>query len=167
MKTTSAPTSRPSKLLVGVIALSGFLLHIGSSHAEQRWIKDGMTPEKDAQVYLGSEFTETKGTFLVTPESRTNNIDKVEGNFVVGNYRYVYKQASADVTGKNVDEMISTEILDCERKVYGTLSQQWLLKGVQVSEKKTPVEDVTMSRPAKPNVDSKLCALHARKSTKK
>jgi hypothetical protein len=32
--------------------------------------------------------------------------------------------------------MISTEILDCERKVYGTLSQQWLLKGVQVSEEK-------------------------------
>lgn len=166
MKTTSAPTSRPSKLLVGVIALSGFLLHIGSSHAEQRWIKDGMTPEKDAQVYLGSEFTETKGSFLVTPESRTNNIDKVEGNFVVGNYRYVYKQASADVTGKNVDEMISTEILDCERKVYGTLSQQWLLKGVQVSEKKTPVDEVTMSRPVKPNVDSKLCALHTRKAKK-
>lgn len=167
MNTTTKPGNRPSKLVIGVIALSGFLLHIGSSHAEQRWIKDGMTPEKDAQIYLGSEFTDTKGSFLLTPDSRKDNIDRVEGNFVVGNYRYVYKQASADVNGKNVDEMISTEILDCERKVYGTLSQQWLLKGVQVSEKKTPLEDVTMSRPAKPNVDSKLCALHARKSTKK
>ena len=75
-------------------------MQVSSSHAKQRWIKDGMTPEKGAQIYLGSEFRETKGTFRLTPESKTEKMDKVEGNFVIGSYRYIYKQASADVNGK-------------------------------------------------------------------
>ena len=53
--------------------------------------------------------------------------------------------------------MVSTEILDCEGKFYGTMKQQWLRHGKPVAETKTALSDILMVQTRGANMES--CAM--------
>jgi hypothetical protein len=154
---------RPVRALIGALALTGLFAHFPVAQAAQAWIKDELTLDGEAQIYLSAEFSQIKGKFRAQPESILDTMDKIDGTFIVGKYRYAYKRPTADASGKLVDEMISTEILDCQRQFYGTLKQQWLRNGKSVAEKNTALADVSMIQTHGANLGSKLCDLYAHK----
>lgn len=134
---------------------------IFAAAATQPWVKDEATLEPGAQIYLGTGFAVKKGKFKAMPESMLDTKNSIEGSFVVANYRFVYQKPIKDQSGKMFDELISTELLDCQRQFYGTLKQVRRRNGSVVSETSTRDADVLMTQTSGVNLGSKLCDLHA------
>ena len=134
-----------------------------SAHAKEAaaasWIKDEISLDGSAQIYLNSAFTPIKGKFKAVPESITDRIDTIEGGFLLGEYRYMLKKPETGKDGKISDELVTTEILDCKRNFFGTMKQVRKYKGKVVSEKSTPALNVTMMQTPSPNIGTKLCAV--------
>lgn len=131
------------------------------------WIKDEQSLDQAAQIYLNPAFTPIKGKFKAVPESIMDTKDTIEGNFLIGEYRYVYNQPERGKDGKLSDELISTEVLDCDKKFYGTLKQVRKYKGKVMSESGRPAASVEMIQTSLPNIGAKLCALSANKKVSK
>lgn len=123
------------------------------------WIKDELSLDGSAQIYLNAAFAPIKGKFKAVPESITNRKDSIEGSFLLGEYRYMFKKPETGKDGKVSDELVSTEVLDCKNNYFGTMKQVRKYKGKVVSEKSTPASDVTMIQTTSPNIGTKLCAV--------
>lgn len=123
------------------------------------WIKDEVSLDGSAQTYLNTTFTPIKGKFKALPESIMDRKDTIEGSFLLGEYRYVFKKPETGEDGKISDERVATEILDCKGNFFGTMKEVSKYKGKVVSEKLTPASDVTMIQTTSPNIGAKLCAL--------
>lgn len=134
-----------------------------TAHAKEAttasWIKDEISLDGSAQIYLNSAFTPTKGKFKAVPESITDRKDTIEGGFLLGEYRYMLKKPETGKDGKVSDELVTTEILDCKSNFFGPMKQVRKYKGKVVSEKSTPASEVTMMQTTSPNIGTKLCAL--------
>jgi hypothetical protein len=124
------------------------------------WIKDEMTLDSAAQIYLSPAFTTIKGKFKAMPESITDTRDSIDGNFLVGEYRYLFKKPEAGKDGTMSDELVSTEVLDCKDNFFGTIKQVRKYKGRVVNNSATPAADVRMIQTNIPNIGLKLCALY-------
>ncbi len=150
--------------LAAGLAAAGTAGALWAAVAVQSWIKDEATLEPGAQIYLGAEFGLKQGRFNALPESMLDTNTSIEGSFIVARYRYVYQKPVKDQSGKLFDELISTELLDCNRQFYGTLKQVRLRKGNPVSESSTRDADVLMTQTRGVNLGSKLCDLHAHRA---
>lgn len=146
---------------LALIALS-ITCTVAYAESPADWIDDGPSIDGDAKIQMSKTFTMQSGKFKATPESMLDKKDSISGNFLVGSYRYVYKKAEKD-NGQLVDEMVSTEIMDCENKFYGTLKQTKKYKGKVVSEKSTPLAQVQMMQTSMGTTDGQLCALYVGK----
>lgn len=157
-------------LLLSITFLSGYstlsLADSTPSPNQQLWVKDEMDLDNSALIYLSKEFSPKSGPFNAEPQSMLDKVDKIRGDFWVGTYRYIYNEPSEE-QGIMVDELVSTELLDCERRYYGTIKQVKKFKGKIVAEKLTPDEDILMMQMGGVNLDSKLCELHAGKHVTK
>ena len=127
--------------------------------AKPSWIKDEISVDGSAQIYLNAAFAPIKGKFKAVPESITDRKDSIEGSFLLGEYRYLFKKPETGKDGKLSDELVSTEVLDCKNSYFGTMKQVRKYKGKVVSEKSTPAADVTMIQTTSPNIGAKLCAV--------
>lgn len=127
------------------------------------WIKDELSVDGGARIYLNAAFTPIKGKFKAVPESMIDKKDTIEGSFLLGEYRYLFNKPETGKDGTLSDELVSTEILDCNANYFGTMKQVRKYKGKVVSETATPVADVTMMQISSPNIGSKLCDLSANK----
>ena len=127
--------------------------------AKPSWIKDEISVDGSAQIYLNAAFAPIKGKFKAVPESITDRKDSIEGSFLLGEYRYMFKKPETGTDGKVSDELVSTEVLDCKNNYFGTMKQVRKYKGKVVSEKSTPASDVTMMQSTLPNIGAKLCAV--------
>jgi hypothetical protein len=145
---------------VAAILGSPFSHALASDTPAASWIKDEMDLDGSAQIYLSPAFTTIKGKFKAMPESITDTRDSIEGNFIVGEYRYLFKKPEAGKDGKMSDELVSTEILDCKDNFFGTIKQVRKYKGKVVSDSATPAADVRMIQTNIPNIGLKLCSLY-------
>ncbi len=123
------------------------------------WIKDELSADGTAQIYLNTAFTSTKGKFKAVPESIMDRKDTIEGSFLLGEYRYMFLKPETGQDGKLSDELVSTEILDCKGNFFGTMKKVRRYKGKLVSEKSTAPSDVTMIQTTSPNIGTKLCTV--------
>lgn len=157
-------------VLLSIVLLNGCATSNSPDSAkptdQSKWVKDEMDLDNSALIYLSKEFSQKSGQFKAEPESMLDKEDNIKGDFLVGTYRYVYNEPSEE-QGIMVDEMESTELLDCERRYYGTLKQVKKLKGKIVAEKIRADEDISMMQTSGVNLDSKLCELHAGKPVTK
>jgi hypothetical protein len=133
---------------------------VSASAFASEWIDAGPAIEGGAKIQLNKNFHKKSGKFKAMPESMLDQKDSIEGDFVVGAYRYVYS-APKQENGHVIDEMISTEIMDCANKYYGTLQQTKKYKGKIVADRVTADKDVLMMETRSDNNDSQLCELHA------
>jgi hypothetical protein len=124
------------------------------------WIKDEIDLDGSAQIYLSSAFTSLKGKFRAMPESFTDTRETIEGKFIIGEYRYLFKEPETGKDGTMSDELVSTEIMDCKDNFFGTIKQVRKYKGKVVSNSATPAADVRMIQTNLPNIGMKLCALY-------
>jgi hypothetical protein len=126
---------------------------------QQPWIRDEASSDHSAYIYLSKDFSTKVGQFKAMAESVLAKEDTLKGEFLVGTYRYVYKRPVRQDGGVMADELISTELLSCNDRFYGTLKRTLKLKGKIVSEKIN--DDVLMVQTSGVNLGSKLCELHA------
>lgn len=128
------------------------------------WVAAGMSTEGDARVELSTSFSKKKGRFAAVPESLIENRQSIQGEFIVGRYRYVYKTPQVE-NGLRVDEAVFTELMDCENQYYGTLLRTKRFRGKAVRTQRVPDAQLSMVQTSGPTtVDAKLCALHAGRS---
>ena|GEM_PF-2227792 len=147
------------KSLHWAVLTTGMSCAFASAFASE-WADVGPSIDGDAKIQMSKKFSNKTGKFNATPESMLDKREFIEGNFIVGTYRYVYNTAEQE-DGRSVDEMVSTEIMDCPNKYYGTLKQTKKYKGKIVSEKVTAEGQVRMTQMNGSNIDSQLCDLHA------
>jgi len=152
------------KRAVAAVLAIGAATTAMASPAAGQWVKDEQTLEPGATIYLGTSFSEKTGKFRAQPESMLDTTSSIEGRFIVGTYRYVYQTPEQDVNGTAYDELVSTELLDCERHYYGTLKQVRKRRGAVVSETVKPIANVSMIQMGGVNLGSKLCDLHAKRT---
>lgn len=144
------------------IQLAALTISMGcvvASAPAAEWIDAGPSVEGNAKIQLNSSFSKKSGKFKAMPDSIMEKRDFIEGNFVVGTYRFVYNPAELD-GGHLIDELVSTEIMDCANKYYGTLRQIKKYKGKIVADRVTADKDVLMMEIRGDNNDSQLCELH-------
>lgn len=146
------------QIQLAALTISMGCVYVSASAAE--WIDAGPSVEGNAKIQLHSGFSKKSGKFKAMPDSIMEKKDFIEGNFVVGTYRFVYSPAEQD-GGHLIDELVSTEIMDCESKYYGTLRQIKKYKGKIVADRVTADKDVMMMEIRGDNNDSQLCELHA------
>lgn len=127
--------------------------------AKPSWIKDEISVDGSAQIYLNAAFAPIKGKFKAVPESITDRKDSIAGSLLLGEYRYMFKTPETGKDGMLSDELVSTEVLDCKNSYFGTMKQVRKYKGKVVSEKSTPAAEVTMIQTTSPNIGTKLCAV--------
>ena len=158
-----------SSLRIASVLICGLAV-TGASHSSYAqngssasWVKDEQTPDKTAQIYLNPVFSWVSGKFDAVPESILDKTVSIEGKYLVGEYRYLFKRAEKGADGKLSDELVSTEILDCENNFFGTRKRVRRLKGKVVSDENITDADVTMIQTTMPNMGAKLCALHQHK----
>lgn len=144
-------------IVFGVLVFSSTV----QSEPDPSWVKDEMSIDGSAQIYLNKIFGTKKGKFKAMPDSMLDAKDSIEGTFIVASYRYVYKRPIRESNGAQVDEMTSTELLDCKNKFYGTLKQKKSFKEKLISEKITLDSDVLMMQLPGVNLGSKLCDVYA------
>ena len=148
---------------VAVLALAACPSVLAKDTIATAWVKDEQSLDRSAQIYLNPAFTPIKGKFKAVPESVMDRKDTIEGSFLVGEYRYVFNKPERDKDGKLSDELISTEVLDCNKQFYGTLKQVRKYKGKVISESGRPAASVEMIQTSSPNIGTKLCALFENK----
>lgn len=153
--------SRYSPLVVR-ITIAILSLHSGAANANDTsasWIKDGKSIDGTAQIYLSPAFATAKGKYAAVPESVIDSRSSIEGEFLVGTYRYVFKTPETSTGGIRSDELVSTEILDCKENFFGTAKQVRKFKGKIVNQSITAPGDILMTQSTGPEIGSKLCAL--------
>lgn len=151
------------KRLVAALAIGAAATATAAPGAAQ-WVKDEETLEPGTTIYLNAVFGSKKGKFRAQPESMLDTNTSIDGNFIVGSYRFVHDVPERDMHGKAYDELVSTELLDCERHYYGTLKQVRKRNGIVVSETVKRDAEVSMIQTGGVNLGSKLCDLHAKRT---
>jgi hypothetical protein len=156
--------------LIGMIVF-GLLVFCSTAQSAENsqdtpWIKNEMSIDGSAQIYLNNTFGTKKGKFKAMPDSMLDTRDSIEGTYIVASYRYVYKRPIREGNGAQVDEMISTELLDCKNKFYGTIKQTKSFKNKLISEKTTLDSDILMMQLPGVNLGSKLCEVYAQQQVK-
>lgn len=131
--------------------------------SNELWVKDEISLDGSAQIYLSPIFSAIKGRFKAIPESVMDKRNAIEGNFLIGKYRYLFIKPTRGTDGKLSDELVSTEILDCNGSFFGTMKQVRKYKGAVINSRASATADVTMMQTTVPNVGSKLCALYQNK----
>ena len=106
------------------ITFSAFLVSaaptaLAEEASNTSWIKDEVSLDGSAQIYLNTAFTPIKGKFNAVPDSIMDRKDTIEGNFLLGEYRYVFTKPETGEDGKISDERVATEILDCKGNFLG------------------------------------------------
>jgi hypothetical protein len=146
-------------VVLSLLLTMGLPAQSQDAQAVQSWVKDERAVDGGATIYLGKRFGSKSGTFRATPESMLDTKDKISGNFIVGQYRYVYdKPLSQD--GLTFNELIATELLDCKESYYGRLRVVKKLNDKEVLNQKVADSDVSMTQTQGPSIAGKLCALH-------
>lgn len=157
-----------SKMLFGsLLVLFGACLSLPSLvHAVNAttptngWIKLGPTIDNDGVIYLSPEFDKKTGKFSATPESFLDKQDSGEGSFLVGTYRTALSAPIKDEQGVEYDELIASEVIDCQNDYYGTLRTVEKLKGKVVRDETATDDKITMVQTHDWTIDAQLCRLH-------
>ena len=124
------------------------------------WIKLGPTIDNDGVIYLSPEFDKKTGKFSATPESFLDKQDRGEGSFLVGTYRTALSAPIKDEQGVEYDELIASEVIDCQNDYYGTLRTVEKLKGKVVRDETATDDKITMVQTHDWTIDAQLCRLH-------
>ena len=77
-------------IVFGLLAFSSTAQSTENSQ-DTTWIKDAMSIDGSAQIYLNKAFGTKKGKFKAMPDSMLDTRENVEGTFIVASYRYSYK----------------------------------------------------------------------------
>ena len=136
---------------------------LSPTSATQQWVEDVSGRNAETQTYLGKDFSSKAGKFAATPESILDQIQFVEGKFLLGSYRFKSTKPSKEM-GIVFDEKIVTDVLDCQKKYYGTYQTEYRLKGKTVDTKTVADRDISMIQTNGINIGSKLCELNAGKT---
>lgn len=150
-------------LTFAVLAASMSPAALARESSDASWIKDEISVDGSAQIYLSPVFSTINGRFKAVPESIIDTKDAIEGDFLLGEYRYLFKKPTTGKNGKLSDELVSTEVLDCKDNFFGTMKQVRKYKGTIVNSSASASADVTMIQTSSPNIGAKLCALYQNK----
>jgi hypothetical protein len=128
------------------------------------WIKLGPTTDNVGVIYLSPHFGQKSGKFSALPESFFDKQDHVEGNFLTGTYRMMLDAPIQDQKGISHDELIVTEVMDCENDYFGSLRTIEKLKGKVVLDETTSDDKIDMVQTHDWTIDKQLCRLHEGKA---
>ena len=151
--------------LASMVFLGGYLPPaLADAETSAQWVKDGATVDGGGTIYLSTTFTRKSGTFRAMPDSIMEDKDSVSGTFLVGTYRMVADKNEPPMEGMHgkYDELISTELMDCDNRYAGTLRRIEMLAGKIVYEQTKQDNDILMiqSAPNANDIGMKLCRLH-------
>lgn len=156
-------------ITVAVVLTASFLQNVPARAADHGslnggWVNAGRTLDNSATVYLSGQFGQKSGTFKAMPESMQDKQDHVSGTFLVGTFRQVLDDTEENMRGLQYDELITTEVLDCQNAYFGTLRRVEKLRGKVVQDVVTPDDDIDMMQSHIAYIDLALCDLHQGKA---
>ncbi len=142
------------------IAVLGYLC-LPTAWAAEEWVAVGKTADRFANVYIAKEFSTRNGTFQAIPESYVEFAkgDKtITKDFTVGTFWHQYKTPIRQF-GIRFDELIATEILDCEENYFGRLRTIKKLKGKVVWDEIHPDQDIRLIQINGHSIGKMMCAV--------
>jgi hypothetical protein len=147
-------------ILIGSNYSSSILANAPTPPSSDGWIELGPTIDGDGTIYLSKSFSQKTGKFSAIPESFLDKQDSVEGRFLVGTYRTTLRAPIKDEQGIDYDELIASEVIDCENDYFGRLRTIEKLKGKIVRDETTPDNKINMVQTHDWSIDGQLCNLH-------
>ena len=126
-----------------------FCIH---ASANDEWVKSPKTRALPGQesikgsTYFGKRFIKIKGNYAAVFESVLDKRDSISGEFILGKFRYLYESPIGDGSrfAPLHDESITTVIMNCKEKFFGTKSIAYLNKGKVQHVEETPENEILM-----------------------